>query len=85
MPPRNRATPYHWNVLHSLDVFANSVLGGLRRQTLSARLGLIARNNGGRIPWGSVAGIGRVTYTFLEHIAPGHCAEALRDEEHHWN
>ena len=81
----DKPTPYHWNVLHSLDVLANSALGGLKRQTLSARLGLLARMNGGKVPRGSVVGIGRVVHVSLEYFWPGHCEEAIASEEHLWD
>lgn len=60
----------HWaaNVLVSADILLNDILGGARRQTLSARAA-IARNRGRA--WGCVL------CGLLDWLNPGHCDQAL--------
>lgn len=63
---------YVLNVLIGLDEFANTLTGGAPSDTISGRC-MRAKNDGDL--WG------RVLYRFLNWLQPGHCEQALINDE----
>lgn len=80
--PKYEPYSYPRTVGHSIDVLFNAALGGLRRQTYSARLGLYARRQpDGRPARGDLFGLARVSHTLLEYWWPGHCEKSAQDDD----
>jgi len=67
------------NILIGVDQLGNAIGGGDPDETISSRLGKMARRHGGKVPlwrplsWLIAAG--------LEIIDPGHLAGAIEDDE----
>lgn len=76
MPPVAR---YFLNLALSVDQLGNVLLGGDEDETISSRLGKIERAHGGKIPKHRI--FSRFTAWWLDKIDPGHCKEAIEDDE----
>lgn len=63
---------YLFNVLVSIDSLANALTGGAPSDTISGRA-MRAKNDGDL--WG------RVLVAVLDWIQPGHCEQALKNDE----
>jgi hypothetical protein len=67
------------NVLIGFDQLGNTFAGGDPDETISSRLGKLARRHGGKIPWWRplswLIGAG------LEAIDPGHLRDAIEEDE----
>lgn len=63
---------YLWNILISLDQFANTVLGGSPDETISSRAGKAMRE--GKV-WGCVL------CRFLNLFENEHCAKSIETDE----
>ena len=75
----NAIKKYFYNVLVSIDQFANTLLGGDMDETISSRMGKIKRKGGGRIPRWRI--ITRLADWALDKIDPGHSTKAIEEDE----
>lgn len=67
--------PYWLRVLIGVDQLFNAILGNDPDRTISHHLGILARRNGGSVPWKYP--LDALIYRFLERIDPGHCEESI--------
>ena len=67
------------NILIGIDQLGNAIGGGDPDETISSRLGKLARAHGGRVPWWRP--LSWVIAAGLEGIDPGHLADAIEEDE----
>ena len=70
---------YVLNLLLGLDQLGNVLLGGDPDETISSRLGRIATEHGGEIPWSRP--LSRLAAWALDRIDEGHCTDAIEPDE----
>ena len=67
------------NVLIGLDQLGNTLGGGDPDETISSRLGKLARRHGGKVPW--YRPLSWSISALLELVDPGHLKKAIEDDE----
>jgi hypothetical protein len=72
--------PYWLKILIGIDQLANALCNRDPNKTISYHLGEEAVKYNGTIPW-LTKPLEALIYRGLEHIDPGHCAKALKNEE----
>lgn len=70
---------FFFNIAIGWDQLANAHAGGDPDETISSRLGKIARANGGKVPKHRV--IARFLVWGLDRIDKNHCEEAIEEDE----
>lgn len=65
---------YLWNLLIALDQLGNALTGGEPDETISSRCGK-------RLRAGKPCRVCRALCRWLAWLDPGHCAEAIEDDE----
>ena len=70
---------YLLNLLLGLDQLGNVILGGDPDETISSRLGRLATEHGGEIPW--TRPFSRLAGWALDRIDADHCREAIEPDE----
>jgi hypothetical protein len=73
------AARYFLNLALAVDQLGNVLLGGDEDETISSRLGKIERHHGGKIPKRRI--FSRAVSWGLDKIDPGHCREAIEEDE----
>lgn len=71
---RSRFGQYVFNILYSVDQFFNTVAGGDPDETISSRLGKMARDGKLRLLPGLIV-------RFLDRIDADHCKDAIENDE----
>lgn len=67
------------NILIGIDQLGNAFAGGDPDETISSRLGKLARRHGGKIPW--YRPLSWLIAWGLEVVDPGHIRDAIEEDE----